>query len=139
MGTMERTRHARVSALLAKGEEGGCIELSELNELVDTLGFDEDQVEALIEDIESRDIDLTDDCGRDVPEHVTYANDDLAVATTDALQLFLQEVRRYPLLTAAEEVDLAQADRARRRARKAPDDQLEPAARGLDRTQVPRP
>ncbi len=108
MGTMERTRHARVSALLAKGEEGRCIELSELNELVDALGFDEDQVEALIEDIESRDIDLTDDCGRDVPEHVTYANDDLAVATTDALQLFLQEVRRYPLLTAAEEVDLAQ-------------------------------
>ena len=32
---------------------------------------------------------------------------DLAVATTDALQLFLQEVRRYPLLTAAQEVDLA--------------------------------
>jgi RNA polymerase primary sigma factor len=37
----------------------------------------------------------------------SYANADLAVATTDALQLFLQEVRRYPLLTAAEEVDLS--------------------------------
>ena len=37
----------------------------------------------------------------------SYANEDLAVATTDALQLFLQEVRRFPLLTAAEEVDLA--------------------------------
>jgi RNA polymerase primary sigma factor len=107
MGTKERTRHARVSALLARGEERGCIELSELNELVEAIGLDEEQVEALIEDVESRDIDLTDDCGRDVPEHVSYANDDLAVATTDALQLFLQEVRRYPLLTAAEEIDLA--------------------------------
>jgi RNA polymerase primary sigma factor len=107
MGTMERTRQARASALLAKGEQSGCIELSELNELVEAIGLDEEQVEALIEDVESRDIDLTDDCGRDVPEHVSYANDDLAVATTDALQLFLQEVRRYPLLTAAEEIDLA--------------------------------
>ena len=34
-------------------------------------------------------------------------NGDLAVATTDALQLFLNEAGRYPLLTAAEEVELA--------------------------------
>jgi RNA polymerase primary sigma factor len=34
-------------------------------------------------------------------------NGDLAHATTDALQLFLNEVGRYPLLTAKEEVELA--------------------------------
>ena len=34
-------------------------------------------------------------------------NGDLAVATTDALQLFLNEMARYPLLTAQEEVELA--------------------------------
>jgi RNA polymerase primary sigma factor len=34
-------------------------------------------------------------------------NADLAVYTTDALQLFLNEVGRYPLLTPAEEVELA--------------------------------
>jgi RNA polymerase primary sigma factor len=34
-------------------------------------------------------------------------NGDLAVATTDALQLFLNEVGRYKLLTAEEEVELA--------------------------------
>jgi RNA polymerase primary sigma factor len=104
---MERTMHAQLLALVARGEESRCLELSELNELVEAVGLDEGQVAAVIEEIESRDIELTDDCGRDVPEHVTYANEDLAVATTDALQLFLQEVRRYPLLTAAEEVDLA--------------------------------
>ena len=37
----------------------------------------------------------------------TYVNGDLAVATTDALQLFLNEMARYPLLTAEEEVELA--------------------------------
>jgi RNA polymerase primary sigma factor len=34
-------------------------------------------------------------------------NGDLAVATTDALQLFLNELARYPLLTAEEEVALS--------------------------------
>jgi RNA polymerase primary sigma factor len=37
----------------------------------------------------------------------TYVNGDLVVATTDALQLFLNEAGRYKLLTAAEEVELA--------------------------------
>ena len=104
---MERTLQERASALLAAGEETGCVELSELNELADRLALDEPAVEALIEELERRDIELTDDCGRDVPEEVSYANEELAAATTDALQLFLQELRRYPLLTAAEEVDLA--------------------------------
>jgi RNA polymerase primary sigma factor len=93
--------------LLARGEESRCIELSELHALVEALDLSEDRVEALIEEIEGRGIELADDCGREPAEHVTYANEDLAAATTDALQLFLQEVRRYPLLTAAEEVDLA--------------------------------
>jgi RNA polymerase primary sigma factor len=98
--------HAQLLALVARGEQSRCLELSELNEFFETVGLDESEVAAVIEEIESRDIELTDDCGREVAEHVTYANEDLVVATTDALQLFLREVRRYPLLTAAEEVDL---------------------------------
>ena len=49
---------------------------------------------------------------------VTYGNGELAEATTDALQLFLNEISRYPLLSAAEEVELAKrlerGDRAAR-------------------------
>ena len=40
-------------------------------------------------------------------EPTSFRNGELAAATTDALQLFLNEIRRYPLLTAAEEVELA--------------------------------
>ena len=40
-------------------------------------------------------------------EPTTFRNGELAAATTDALQLFLNEIRRYPLLTAAEEIDLS--------------------------------
>jgi len=39
----------------------------------------------------------------------TYVNSEVAAMTTDSLQLFLNEAGRYPLLTAAEEVELAKA------------------------------
>ena len=38
----------------------------------------------------------------------SYAIEELAVITSDTLQLFLRDVRRHPLLTAAEEVELSQ-------------------------------
>jgi RNA polymerase primary sigma factor len=105
--TIERTSHPRVAELFAKGEENGCIDLSDISELIEALSLDDGEAEALLEELEGRGIRLSDDCGHAAPEHTNYANEDLAVATTDALQLFLQEVRRYPLLSAAEEVDLA--------------------------------
>ena len=40
-------------------------------------------------------------------EPTSFRNGELAAATTDALQLFLNEIRRYPLLTADEEIELA--------------------------------
>ena len=43
----------------------------------------------------------------DVPE-ATYVNGDLAHYTMDTMAQFLAEVRRHPLLTAAEEIELAQ-------------------------------
>src|ERR671927_432952 len=36
-----------------------------------------------------------------------FANEELAIATTDALQLFLNEAGRYKLLTAEQEIELA--------------------------------
>ena len=61
---------------------------------------------ALYEQIETRGIELTDDCGR--PQERSDLRERRGRGeTTDALQLFLNEAGRYPLLTAAEEVELA--------------------------------
>jgi RNA polymerase primary sigma factor len=96
-----------VAALAARGEERGCVTLSELDELAQSLELPEDQLAELESWLEGQGIELDDDCGRDGIEPTTFRNGELAGATTDALQLFLNEIRRYPLLTADEEVELA--------------------------------
>ena len=98
---------AQLETLLAHGEEHGCLELSELDEVAQALELEDDDVQGLYEEIERRGIDLRDDCGRSEAPATTYVNGDLAHATTDALQLVLNEAGRYELLTAEEEVELA--------------------------------
>src|SRR5215212_1172625 len=97
-----------IRTLLEKGEEQGCLNLSQFSEFVQEHELDEEQLTHLYEELDTRQIDLTDDCARSATEgESTYVNGDLAVATTDALQLFLNEAGRWPLLTADEEVELA--------------------------------
>ncbi len=103
----ELTSRSEVAGLVARGEERGCINLSELDELAQALELVDEDVDALETYLESQGIDITDDCGRTGVEPTTFRNGELAAATTDALQLFLNEIRRYPLLTAAEEVELS--------------------------------
>ncbi len=103
----ELTSRSEVAGLVARGEERGCINLSELDELAQALELVDEDVDALESYLESQGIDITDDCGRTGVEPTTFRNGELAAATTDALQLFLNEIRRYPLLTAAEEVELS--------------------------------
>jgi RNA polymerase primary sigma factor len=91
----------------SEGRPDGCVELSEISELVQEAELGDDDAQALQDMLESRGIDVRDDCGREDVEQTTYVMDDLAQQTTDAMALFLQEVRRYPLLTREEEVELA--------------------------------
>jgi RNA polymerase primary sigma factor len=103
----ELTSRSEVAGLVARGEERGCINLSELDELAQALELADEDVDALETYLESQGIDISDDCGRTGVEPTTFRNGELAAATTDALQLFLNEIRRYPLLTAAEEIKLS--------------------------------
>ncbi|MER3409785.1 MAG: RNA polymerase subunit sigma-70 [Thermoleophilia bacterium] len=92
-----------VEELLQQAEGDGYVRLSQIEEL----GLADEEAEDLYELLEARGVEVRDDLGREEAPAVTYANGDLAEATTDALQLFLNEVGRYPLLTAREEVELA--------------------------------
>jgi RNA polymerase primary sigma factor len=96
-----------IQLLLARGEEAGCLNISAVAEFVQEQELGEEEVEALHGALEERGIELTDDCSRPEADDAVYVNGDLAVATTDALQLFLNEAGRYSLLTAEQEVELA--------------------------------
>src|SRR5919202_801334 len=104
---MAMTTDERLQALLEQGEEAGCLHLSSFHEFLEEAELDEEQVAGLYEQLDERHIQLTDDCGKENAPEGTFVNGDLAAATTDALQLFLNEAGRYKLLTAEEEVELA--------------------------------
>jgi RNA polymerase primary sigma factor len=104
-----RTPDQRLERLLDRGEELGCVNLSELSELVQELDLDDEQAQELHDRIEASGLPVTDDCGKEKVEQTSYGNGELATTTTDALQLFLNEVSRHPLLAAEEEVELAKA------------------------------
>ena len=109
MGTLPLRELAERLVAQAERDSRDCVELSELSELAQEAELGEDDVQALEDVLERRGIELRDDCGRAEAEAVTYLPDDLAVQTTDAMSLFLHEVRRHPLLSKEEEVELAKA------------------------------
>ena len=96
-----------IATLVEHGEEHGCVHMTELYEIVQRLELEEEEIERLLERLENHGIDLTDDCSRAIEEEVVYTNTQIAGATTDSLQLFLNEAGRYPLLTAAQEVEIS--------------------------------
>ncbi|HEY7018640.1 MAG TPA: sigma-70 family RNA polymerase sigma factor [Gaiellaceae bacterium] len=103
---MSDVTQEQIQALIERGEEDGCVSLTHFNEFVAEHELGDEELSGLYEELDKREIELTDDCGRESDES-TYVNGGLAVATTDALQLFLNEAGRWPLLTREEEVELA--------------------------------
>jgi RNA polymerase primary sigma factor len=95
-----------IEELTHRGTDG-CVELSDLSELVQELDLSDDDAQALHETLEQRGFELRDDCGRERPEATAYVNGEMAERTTDAMALFLREVARHPLLTKEQEIELA--------------------------------
>jgi len=101
------TADPRIQSLIERGEALGCVNLSEFSALVEELELDDGPLNEVQGAIEERGLEITDDCGQADIAPTRVRGDDMAANTTDAMQLFLNEVRRHPLLTAEEEVELA--------------------------------
>ena len=99
----------RVAGLIEAGRPADCVDLSEVDSLVQEMNLSDEQEELVHERIEAAGLSIEDDCGKQAAEPAGYRNGELAETTTDALQLFFNEMRRYPLLTKEEEIELAQA------------------------------
>jgi RNA polymerase primary sigma factor len=78
------------------------LDRAELERAIVDADLPEDEVERLHELIEARGIELADPA-----EAGDAVVGDTSLLSTDSLQMFLNEMARYPLLTAAQEVELA--------------------------------
>ena len=99
--------------LVDAAEERGSVLQSELNDVLEPLSLDALEIDLVHRELETRQIDVVNDLGDDgeaQPEPAPPELPPLAITwetTTDALQLFLRETGRHPLLTAAQEVEIA--------------------------------
>jgi RNA polymerase primary sigma factor len=105
--------------LVDAAEERGNVLQSELNDVLEPLSLDALETDAVYRELETRQIDVVMDVNEDgeiqaqpepEPEPEKVQPQPLQISwetTTDALQLFLREAGRHPLLTAAQEVALA--------------------------------
>ena len=107
MTVIDDATRGALTALIDRGELHGCVNLSEFDELVQALELDPDDLGAIYDDLQARNIELRDDCGRVNVEVGAVDDAQLASQTTDALQLFLNEIGRHRLLTPAEEIELS--------------------------------
>jgi RNA polymerase primary sigma factor len=99
-------RHEDIRLLLETAEGNGSIHRTDLNELIELHQLDALETDLLFSELERRGIDVVDPPEKEKepsppPLQTSYET------TTDALQLFLREAGRHPLLTAAQEVELA--------------------------------
>ncbi len=119
MGTPETTLDAeargRIDAIIAGAEDQECLNYSQLADVAEELELDDEQAHAAHDYIEAAGFSVSDDCARvevpppaaGAPKGTRLGYRDWAGSTTDALQLFLNEIGRHPLLTKAQEQALA--------------------------------
>jgi RNA polymerase primary sigma factor len=93
--------------LVDASEERGVVLQAQLNEVVAPLMLDPFELDAVYRELESRGIEIVAEEPEPEPEPEPPALQITWETTTDALQLFLRETGRHPLLTAAQEVELA--------------------------------
>jgi RNA polymerase primary sigma factor len=103
-------RNEELHALLEQSESTGTIRRVELSDVLEPLELDPLETDALFSELDRRGIELVEEPEKEKEkekEQPPPAATQPVETTTDALQLFLREAGRHPLLTAAQEVELA--------------------------------
>jgi RNA polymerase primary sigma factor len=100
-----------IAALLDEAEERGTLGERELEALAIEHDLDDEALAVLRSELDARDVEILPAVVSDEPSAPSADEpapaEDAAYATTDALTLFMNRAGRYPLLTAAEEIELA--------------------------------
>ena len=92
-----------VKVLVQLGQEAGSLTHEQVAVVLEELGADPAQADALYQALEELQIEVVDEAAT-VEVELDLSHREMS---TDALQLFLKDIGRVPLLTAAQEVELA--------------------------------
>ena len=136
MGALSDAAGGPIAALFDRGEQLGCVGLSEVDDLAQALELEEAELGALYEQLEQRGIDLRDDCGREAGGRAGRRHRARRRHHRHAAAL-PQRDRPPPAAHAAGGDRPRQAHRARRPRRQGAHDQREPAPGRVDRQEVP--
>jgi RNA polymerase primary sigma factor len=96
----------QVAELSARGHEEGCLPMSAVDRVAEELGLTSDDVDALHARLREEGVRVDDDCGDGSTPYTEVSPREMAGYTTDALQQFLNEAARHPLLTPEDVTEL---------------------------------
>src|SRR6476469_9283762 len=103
------SQHPEITALIERADLGEEITCPEVDAAARAADVPEDEIHDLCRMLEQRGAVIDCSEGRQPDGPVAISVHDLAHQTTDALQLFMNEVARHRLLTPDEEIELAKA------------------------------
>ena len=92
-------------ALVRQGQEAGFLAQEEVALVLDELELDTVQIDEFYKQLDELHIEVVE--SEPEEEEPTSAQPDAAEVSTDSLQLFLKDIGKVPLLTAAQEVELS--------------------------------
>jgi RNA polymerase primary sigma factor len=95
--------HDDAKALVRQGQDAGFLTRDEITQALSDLDLEPVQVDEFYAALEELHIEVVDDAAEEEAE----PEPEVREISTDALQLFLKDIGRVPLLTAAQEVELA--------------------------------